>query len=179
MSFIYFLQADVENGPIKIGFTTRDPMKRKGDLQVGCPWPIKVIGVIEGTHSQEQQIHFVLDCWRTRGEWFTPHPIVCAAVNEALACGRRVAIPSIEEDSSVAEPEIIVSRRLSPAAEIIDRLGGIKAVSRLTGAKPKAISNWRMIGKFPWRTRYAITEALAAHGQVAPDAVWGLKWGRA
>lgn len=91
-SYIYFIRADIKNGPIKIGFTTGDPRRRKSELQIGCPWPIKILGAIKGSAAQEKQIHLVLARWRTQGEWFEPHRIVRAAVKEALKCGEKIEI---------------------------------------------------------------------------------------
>lgn len=86
MSYIYFIQAQ-GNGPIKIGFTGFNPRKRMVKIRSDCPWPVRLLGAIEGTVSQEKQIHLVLSRYKTQGEWFEPHPIVLAAVNVALECG--------------------------------------------------------------------------------------------
>lgn len=86
MSYIYFIQAQ-DNGPIKIGFTGDNPRKRMVKIQSDCPWPVQLLGAIEGTVSQEKQIHLVLARYKTQGEWFEPHPHVVAAVNLALECG--------------------------------------------------------------------------------------------
>lgn len=85
-SYIYFIQAQ-DNGPIKIGFTAHNPRKRMVKIQSDCPWPVSLLGAIEGTVSQEKQIHLVLARWRTQGEWFEPSPIVVAAVNLAIEIG--------------------------------------------------------------------------------------------
>lgn len=86
-SYIYFIQAE-NDGPIKIGFTGRDPRKRMVKIQSDCPWRVKLLGAIEGTVSQEKQIHLLLAMFKTQGEWFEPHPVVLAAVREALNCGK-------------------------------------------------------------------------------------------
>lgn len=98
-SYIYFLQAKGD-GPIKIGFTTDSPANRKRNLQTGCPWPIKLIGAIEGTESQEKQIHFLLSRWNTKGEWFEPHPIVLAAVRTAIEFGKAISVPEEKKRTS-------------------------------------------------------------------------------
>ena len=90
MSYIYFIQAR-DNGPIKIGFTGDDPRKRMVKIQSDCPWPVQLLGAIEGTVSQEKQIHLLLSRYKAQGEWFEPHPIVVAAVNMALECGVAVS----------------------------------------------------------------------------------------
>jgi DNA-binding XRE family transcriptional regulator len=90
-SYVYFIQAKGD-GPIKIGFTADDPRKRMVKIQSDCPWPVSLIGTIEGSVSLEKQIHLLLARWRTQGEWFQPHPIVLAAVQEALRVGRKPTV---------------------------------------------------------------------------------------
>ena len=92
-TYIYFVQAD-GNGPIKIGTTQFNPHRRMVKIQSDCPWPVHLIGAIEGTVAQEKQIHLVLGKFRTQGEWFNPHPVVLAAVDEALRVGTEVAFRS-------------------------------------------------------------------------------------
>lgn len=58
---------------------------------------------------------------------------------------------------------------------VIDKLGGYKAVAKLTGASVDAIYNWRSQNHFPARTIVAITEALKPHGHTAPLRLWGLR----
>jgi hypothetical protein len=84
-SYIYFIQARGD-GPIKIGFTADNPRRRMVKIQSDCPWPVRLLGAIEGTVSQEKQIHLVLARYKTQGEWFEPTTIVLAAVNLALEC---------------------------------------------------------------------------------------------
>lgn len=105
-SYIYFIQAQ-GNGPIKVGTTGDNPRKRMVKIQSDCPWPVTLIGAIEGTVSQEKQIHLVLSRFRTQGEWFEPHPVVLAAVKTALECGVQASFaetPARETDFSGAHP---------------------------------------------------------------------------
>lgn len=64
---------------------------------------------------------------------------------------------------------------LQTTSEIIDELGGNRAVGELTGSKPKAVSMWRTNGRFPWHTQSPITEALKARGKSVPSFLWGMK----
>jgi hypothetical protein len=86
--YIYFVQAR-GNGPIKIGTTQNNPRHRMVKLQTDCPWPVKLLGAIKGTVAQEKRLQLLLSHFRTKGEWFEPHPVVVAAVNEALRIGKR------------------------------------------------------------------------------------------
>lgn len=73
---IYFVQAVEDErrqtGPVKIGFTNNPDLRvRVTDLQVGNPYPLRVLGVIpSGTLNEEAHIHerFAKD-WMY-GEWF-------------------------------------------------------------------------------------------------------------
>ena len=65
-------------------------------------------------------------------------------------------------------------QELFTTSDVIKELGGNVPVSALTGAKPKAVSMWRTVGKFPWRTQLPITEALRARGKTAPASLWGM-----
>jgi hypothetical protein len=82
--FVYFTQAD-EDGPIKIGFTSDDPMRRLAQLQTGNPATLKLLGAIRGSSAREKEFHAALSQWRLQGEWFEAHPTVLAAINDALS----------------------------------------------------------------------------------------------
>lgn len=102
-SYIYFIQAQ-GNGPIKIGSTGDNPRKRMVKIQSDCPWPVRLLGAIEGTVSQEKQIHLVLSRYRTQGEWFEPSEIVMAAVETALQHGRPAPFEGQQQPSTAAHP---------------------------------------------------------------------------
>lgn len=60
------------------------------------------------------------------------------------------------------------------AREVIAALGGLDAVSALTGRKYVTVSAWQTrIGRFPPSTFVMMTEALAAGGYTAPESLWG------
>ncbi len=69
---IYFVQADGV-GHIKIGFTDgEDAAVRLATLQVGSPVPLRLLGVIRGTLSDEKDLHRRFAAHRVVGEWFKP-----------------------------------------------------------------------------------------------------------
>lgn len=142
-SYIYFLQANGD-GPIKIGFTTNDPVRRKTMLQTGCPWPVKLIGAIEGTESQEKQIHLLLSRWKTSGEWFESHPIVLAAINEALSVGNRVVIEG-RKTKKISHPLKLwrLGRSITQ-----DQLGELLGVDKMS------ISRWERGKIVPHRSQW-------------------------
>jgi hypothetical protein len=73
MSCVYFIQAG-GTGPIKIGKTGGDPMRRLSDLQTGSPVPLRLIGIIETREiaSSERAFHRAFESDRLHGEWFRP-----------------------------------------------------------------------------------------------------------
>lgn len=65
-------------------------------------------------------------------------------------------------------------KHIESAREVIDALGGIKAVSALTGRKTTTVSAWQAkFDGFPPNTYILLTSALALKGFAAPAALWG------
>jgi hypothetical protein len=69
----------------------------------------------------------------------------------------------------------MASRELKSTSEIVDVLGGISSVARLTGSKYNAACNWKAALTFPSNTYVAMTTALKAKGYRAPASLWGMK----
>jgi DNA-binding XRE family transcriptional regulator len=92
MSLVYFMQAG-DIGPIKIGFTKSDPRRRLVKLQSDCHEDVRLLGAVYGTLQRERQFHQELSDYKTRGEWFAPHPNVVAAIKSALDAGPTFVIP--------------------------------------------------------------------------------------
>lgn len=66
---VYFLLAE-DVGLVKIGWSG-SLYTRISTLQVACPHPTRVVGVIRSaTQASEKRIHALLDAHRYRGEWF-------------------------------------------------------------------------------------------------------------
>lgn len=68
-SKVYFIQCDKA---VKIGVST-NPKQRFGELQVGSPYELILLGVINGTKETEQELHAKFDHLHLRGEWFKAH----------------------------------------------------------------------------------------------------------
>jgi hypothetical protein len=66
-------------------------------------------------------------------------------------------------------------RCLETTDEVIDFLGGNKAVSEATGRGSQAISNWRSRGKFPPETFLVLQALLKARRVKAPASLWGIE----
>jgi hypothetical protein len=75
---VYLIRAETSvfgiDGALKIGFTRYDPAGRVAHLQIGCPFPLVLIGYIRpGSVRLEKQIHGMFARHRLQGEWFRPH----------------------------------------------------------------------------------------------------------
>ena len=66
----------------------------------------------------------------------------------------------------------IKATRLSSAVDVVDVLGGVEAVKKLTGARLKAIYHWRSTGQFPARQHDLMVKALRRRGYTAPAVLW-------
>ncbi len=76
---IYFAQCG-NDGPIKIGHTSSSLRSRITYLQVGCPWPIRVLGTMNGDETDEGRLLGKFSHIRMRGEWFRPEADLVAFV---------------------------------------------------------------------------------------------------
>ncbi len=84
MSVVYFVRAGLD-GPIKVGFTNDAPEVRMRYLQVGCPWPLSLIGAREGSIFHEQLLHNKFSALRMVGEWFEPTDDLLAEITKILS----------------------------------------------------------------------------------------------
>jgi hypothetical protein len=75
-AWIYFLQGD-DGGPIKIGFSYRDPRSRRDAVQTGYPFgELRIVGLMRGPMQTERLLHRRFSSAAMRGEWFHPTPPV-------------------------------------------------------------------------------------------------------
>lgn len=78
-SYVYFIQSG-DAGAIKIG-VSNNVYKRLSLLQTGSSEKLTLIGCTHGDAALEKQMHVTLAAFRTRGEWFEPHPFVIDHIN--------------------------------------------------------------------------------------------------
>ena len=53
--------------------------------------------------------------------------------------------------------------------ELIDALGGVKAVAEALNTSPGSVANWRLAGRsIPWRWRFALAAVAGAKGVTLP-----------
>ncbi|MBW2003075.1 MAG: GIY-YIG nuclease family protein [Deltaproteobacteria bacterium] len=68
---IYFIRSG-KKGAIKIGYSKNNIKDRMGELQVGSPELLTLIGVMEGNINKEKELHRKFKKYLIRGEWFRP-----------------------------------------------------------------------------------------------------------
>lgn len=66
--YVYFIEA-VGLDRVKIGFS-KDPARRRTELQTGCPCDLFVRAVMPAQAFMEGSIHRLFDEYRLDGEWF-------------------------------------------------------------------------------------------------------------
>ncbi len=66
------------------------------------------------------------------------------------------------------------SSQLQTTGSVIHALGGLLAVSALTGAGYKLVSGWGKASKFPARYFLVMTHALEKKRLTAPPELWGM-----
>jgi len=68
-----------------------------------------------------------------------------------------------------------MTKQLSTIDEVIEELGGFKAVAELTNkASASAVPMWKSRKRFPAKTYTVMKSALNAIGATAPDDLWGM-----
>lgn len=83
---IYFFQSE-DDGPIKIGVTTRPVNSRLSGIQADSPTKIKALGYIIGGIDKETELHRRFEAYRLHGEWFSPHPDILNFIKDnAFPC---------------------------------------------------------------------------------------------
>lgn len=82
---VYFVQCG-DGGPIKIGYVTGNCLeqveKRIYVLQVGSPYPLKLLLVMAGAVCKERSLQKQFAHLHIRGEWFKPEPALLAYIQE-------------------------------------------------------------------------------------------------
>lgn len=80
---VYFAECMTDGGPIKIGLAS-DVGRRLGEVQVGCPYPIELMGTVPGGREGERLFHRLFSAFRIHGEWFWPDRIVTRTIRTLL-----------------------------------------------------------------------------------------------
>lgn len=79
---IYFIQEGTQ-GPIKIGYTSRCPVKRMSYIQSSNPRKLRLVGVINNaTEVTEKSLHDMFENENIRGEWFHASTVLIDYINK-------------------------------------------------------------------------------------------------
>lgn len=70
--WIYFIQ-EGDDGPVKIGSTTKTVERRLSALQGSNPRELRLLAAVQTGVALEREFHEVFAEHRIRGEWFHPH----------------------------------------------------------------------------------------------------------
>lgn len=80
---VYFVEA-VGVARIKIGWSSfEDVTSRIEDLQTGCPFDLRLLGVMPGSPQHEGEIQRRFARAHARGEWFHAEPALLAFIEAA------------------------------------------------------------------------------------------------
>ena len=88
---VYFVQC-VPDGPIKVGVVFSSMRQRMNQIQLNCPYIIKMLGTVSGGYDVELKVKQDLTAWSLHGEWFRPAPEVKAYIRKTL--GAEIVKPS-------------------------------------------------------------------------------------
>lgn len=81
---IYFISCDRPLFPIKIGFAI-DIRVRMRALQGAMPWPLMLLGSMEGDTDKERELHQQFGRLRMQGEWFARGHELLEYINQVIA----------------------------------------------------------------------------------------------
>jgi hypothetical protein len=65
-------------------------------------------------------------------------------------------------------------RQLETVSNILEAIGGTLAASKLTGASPTAVSNWRRTERLPAKFYLVFAKRLRELHCAAPASCWGI-----
>ena len=65
-----YIMRDRDTGEYKIGYTARDPIERRNEIEYISGRDVEIICSWRGNTEQEAALHRIFDDYRTVGEWF-------------------------------------------------------------------------------------------------------------
>lgn len=81
-NYVYFVEA-ISTDRIKIG-TSCKPTSRLSAMKTDCPYPIKVLLLIELPWQYETALHRIYAEYRLHGEWFEACPLILGFIARSL-----------------------------------------------------------------------------------------------
>jgi len=103
-TLVYFIKPCGLDGPIKIGASKR-PAIRVIDLAAWSPWPLELIGSVEGTTADERFLHRCFADCHSHREWFHSTPDLRDAIRNILEQGIQFARVSLVPKGSIRSNE--------------------------------------------------------------------------
>lgn len=93
--FLLYFFATVNDEFVKIGNATSNLYRRIEQVQIGCPIPIRLLGIIQCKDKsemlrREKEIHGQFKDYNTIGEWFRIVPEISAYVDEFAESGEDI-----------------------------------------------------------------------------------------
>jgi hypothetical protein len=86
-SRIYFVQCE-PCGPIKIGVVFSNLRQGMTEIQINCPYQLRLLGTTPGDKIEETRLKKLFARWNMRAEWFEPHPDCLAIINGLIGQSR-------------------------------------------------------------------------------------------
>ncbi len=111
-SYVYFISDS--SGSIKIGFSA-NPAERLIGLKVGTTCDLKLLGFVEGSRSQEKQLHAFLADYRINGEWFDDTPAVRGLMDRVLGAGLEASGFPPDADEQSGHFTVALAQKLAEA----------------------------------------------------------------
>lgn len=84
--YVYFIKPVGMQGPIKIG-CSRAPANRLMDLATWSPYPLEIIGQVEGTFKDELFLQNSFSEIHSHHEWFHYSDALWAVIQKIINCG--------------------------------------------------------------------------------------------
>lgn len=145
---VYFLRNEDGTGPIKIGWTRRDPWARLRGCQVGSPVRLRLIAAMPGARHEELQLHWRFHQWRVHGEWFEPSDGLLSLIAEAVREHAALLVKPLPPSHDVATPEWVAGQ-LQISRGVAERL--VRDLGRSPPGSPAVCSramfdDWHDVG---------------------------------
>lgn len=119
---IFFVQVDVEDGPIRLGHSVDLPI-RFADIEVECPYPVRLVGV-EKCESRreavvlENSLHSDFRKHRLHHAWYRPASVITNYIAQHCMDAAALGESIVAENTPISLPS-----RLLTAAQVAQQLG--------------------------------------------------------
>lgn len=138
---VYFATIREQN-VVKIGCSF-EPESRLKEIQVGCPYPVRIEATLPGSHEEEKALHRRFADDRLRGEWFTITPMI-----DAVMAAARRAEAERPKVAQIDPPGCSPCARARPTHKTRQEMS-VETMARRYLAKQEAAGDIH----FPYRTK--------------------------